>query len=390
MTDCKVALVVASNREAEFLQFLESWCGKGSFPWDTTILVQDGPGPRFRPDDGADEDPEDPAYSTWKELIHEDWGSIGASADCNFSLPPWLSRRDSGIKSWGFARAVLRENADVVITLDDDCLPSNLGAYPARYRSSNVDCDELVESARLSFVQLHLDALFRTSKWGTSVPGFVPRGLPYGEPGPPFYADCLPVMINMGVWQINPDRDSVHELTNRTPENDYKAWIPQKSLYRHTRVMPATQYWPMSGMNLAFRREATPLMYFPRMGEGTPFRRFDDIWAGVIAQKVCGHLGWAMAVGRPIVRHMRASRPMDNLVRESPGIRANEEFWRVIDRIPLDPGMTTPLLCLGWIGESLARLDLATVHDPLLQDYLPPLGDWIRQWCNLFWKEGWQ
>lgn len=387
MTDSKVALVIASNREAEFRQFLEAWSGEGVFPWDTTILVQDGGGARFRP---ADPREGDDGPSGWDDLIHEDWESIGASADSNFNLPPWLSRSDSGIKSWGFARAVLREGADVVIALDDDCLPSSAGAHPSHHRRPGVGYDDLVAAARGDFVDQHLEALFRTPRWGTSVPGLVPRGLPYGEPGPPPPADCLPVMVNMGVWQVIPDRDSVHELTNRDPENYYRPWIPQKSLYRNTRVMPSSQYWPMSGMNLAFRREAAPLMYFPRMGEGTPFRRFDDIWAGVIAQKACRHLGWAMTAGRPVVRHMRASRPMDNLVRESPGIRANEEFWRVIDRIPMDPDLTTPLMCIDRVGEELVRLDCSTVRDPLLRDYLPPLGRWIRQWCHLFWKENWR
>jgi hypothetical protein len=145
----------------------------------------------------------------------------------------------------------------------------------------------------------------------------------------------------------------------------------------------------MSGMNLAFRKEAAPLMYLPRMGQDTPFRRFDDIWCGLIAQKVCAHLGWNMAAGRPIVRHVKASAPMDNLVKEAPGIRANEEFWRVLDAIHMDPYMITPLHCMYAIGDRLAQTDLDKVQDPLLRDYLPSLGKWIRQWCDLFRKAGW-
>ena len=45
-------------------------------------------------------------------------------------------------------------------------------------------------------------------------------------------------------------------------------------------------------MSLAFRIEALPLMYLPLMGEGQPYDRFDNIWGGVIAKRVCDHLGW--------------------------------------------------------------------------------------------------
>jgi hypothetical protein len=193
----------------------------------------------------------------------------------------------------------------------------------------------------------------------------------------------------MGVWATIPDRDAVHELTNWTPEGYYKVWKPRKSVYRHTRVMSPRQYWPMCGMNIAFHRDIAPLMYFPRMGEDSPYRRFDDIWCGVIAQKCLAHLNLACAVGGPIISHTKASRPMDNLVRESPGIRANEEFWKVIDMIVLGPGQNTPLMCMYHVGSWLADA-VIPVKDKELLEYLAQLGNWILGWCEQFTNKGWE
>jgi hypothetical protein len=386
--DRKVAAVIASNREDQFREFVDAWYGQGGFPWDVTILVQDGGGPRFKPEDKE-------ARHRWRDLVHYDWATIVDEQEGE--LPAWLSRRDSGIKAYGFLVAVFAREADVIIALDDDCLPCHLAADPSWQRRKDVDYDALVEAARSGFVEQHLHALDRTRRWATSIPGFVPRGLPYGtdEDGQrqPLIRHnslgTLPIMLNMGVWATIPDRDAVHELTNWTPEGYYQVWKPQKNVYRHTRVMSPHQYWPMCGMNVAFRREIAPLMYFPRMGEGSPFRRFDDIWCGVIAQKCLRHLGLSCSVGRPIISHTKASRPMDNLVGESPGIRANEKFWLFIEGIRLVPAQDTPLRCMKRVGDVLAELG-GSASDELLRGYMPQLGRWILDWCDRFTGAEWE
>jgi hypothetical protein len=389
MDDPTVALVIASNREDQFREFLAAWYGDREFPWDLTILVQDGGDTPFQPDDDDDQ------RHRWHTLVRHDWASIAAAS--GGELPGWLARRDSGIKAWGLLDAVIYRGADVVIALDDDCLPCPLAADPSWHRRKDTDYSKLVEAARVDFVEQHLAALQRTRRWTTTIPGFVPRGMPYGteEDGhhqprvPRNSLGRLPVVLNMGVWATIPDRDAVHELTNWTPEGYYKVWKPQKNVYRHSRVMSPRQYWPFCGMNFAFRREIAPLLYFPRMGEGSPFRRFDDIWCGVIAQKCLGHLGLAGTVGGPIINHTKASLPMDNLVRESPGIRANEEFWQVVDAIDME-GCKTPLGCMIRVAACLAAGAGGDVRDELLHDYLPRLGGWIGEWCDQFTRAGWE
>ncbi|HWT79271.1 MAG TPA: hypothetical protein VN648_10770, partial [Candidatus Methylomirabilis sp.] len=141
-----------------------------------------------------------------------------------------------------------------------------------------------------------------------------------------------------------------------------------------SRVLARGQYVPISGMNLCFQRDFAPLAYFPLQGDGWPYRRFDDIWFGVIAKKACDHLGWSISMGRPSVRHIRASDVYQNLVKEAPGIGFNEHFWRVIDAIELT-GCGTPCDCMRRIGESLAERESC---------YLQSLGVALGTWAELF------
>jgi reversibly glycosylated polypeptide/UDP-arabinopyranose mutase len=116
------------------------------------------------------------------------------------------------------------------------------------------------------------------------------------------------------------------------------------------------------------------LFYFPLMGEGQPYRRFDDIWAGVIAKKVMDHLGWPMSVGEPAVFHVRASDPVQNRIKEMPGITRNETFWQEIDGIELTAG--DPAGCMRELGEQLGRSGS--------DDYMRRLGMALQVWASLF------
>jgi reversibly glycosylated polypeptide/UDP-arabinopyranose mutase len=185
------------------------------------------------------------------------------------------------------------------------------------------------------------------------------RGLPYRHT-----SSLANVYVSMGLWRGSPDLDAIATLTDQPTDALAGA---------RTRVMPSYQYFPLSGMNLAFRRDVACLMYFAPMGAGQPFSRFDDIWCGLVVQRVFRHLGYSIVCGRPWINHRRASDPFVNLVKEAPGIGANENLWQTIDAIPLSGN--SPKDCMQEVAAELAAQS---------DEYLADWGRRIASWCDLF------
>jgi reversibly glycosylated polypeptide / UDP-arabinopyranose mutase len=319
-------LVVPTNRPDELHRFLDAW---SPWPWDRVIIVFDGPqvpaalAERWRGDD---------------RLLLESWADV----DRHVCPPSVISRGDSAIRSYGFWRAWCA-GAEVVFTLDDDCYPSTTPS---------------------DFVAAHLHNLHATPAWSSTVPGLRVRGLPYRNVGV-----LSGVAVSMGLWLGQADLDSVQSLAHARTGEDLVAGTP-------TRVMPSRQYFPLSGMNVAFTREVACLMYFAPMGMEQPYRRFDDIWCGLVVQKVCAHLGRSIICGEPFVVHQRASDPFVNLAKEAPGIGANEGMWAVVDAVELRG--SEPLECMTEMGEALS-LDT--------DGYVRRWGRAITDWCALFTPE---
>jgi reversibly glycosylated polypeptide / UDP-arabinopyranose mutase len=264
-------------------------------------------------------------HYSWQEIVE----SVGDAA--------WIfSRRDSAIRSFGFL-AAYKNGADFILTLDDDCYPYN----------------------NESIIRKHIEAIVGHTRWSSSIPDMRTRGMPYRNKG-----HLSTVVANMGYWSGVPDLDSIQSISN-----PIRNFTPPTG----NRLIPNGQYVPVCGMNLCFRREATPLMYFPLMGEGQPYRRFDDIWCGIIFKKIIDHLRWHLSVGQPFVEHIRASDDFVNLVNEAPGIKANETFWEEIDSIKLTG--STPYDCMLEVGEQLSYNK---------NEYIAKVGLAILTWISLF------
>jgi reversibly glycosylated polypeptide / UDP-arabinopyranose mutase len=295
-------LIVPTIREECIIPFLTAWDQPGL--WDGIIVVEDNPENSFKIDQ-------------YCGVHHFCWKDI----DRDFGHNAWvISRRDGGIKCYGFLKA-FEMGADYIFCLDDDCFP--LG------------------SPRL-FQQKHIHNLENTSRWTESVLGQRTRGIPYKNKG---VLDR--VVFSHGLWSGVPDFDAIQSLTMGA--NPY--FQPPSGTW----VIPKNQYFPYCGMNFAFHQRITPLCYFPFMGINSEFRRFDDIWFGIIAKKICDHLDYQMTSGEPFVDHRRASNVFENLKREAPGIEMNESFWEIIDNISLKG--TTPVDCMMEVAAGLSKFD---------------------------------
>jgi reversibly glycosylated polypeptide/UDP-arabinopyranose mutase len=136
-------------------------------------------------------------------------------------------------------------------------------------------------------------------------------------------------VVNHGLWNGVPDLDGETQLKNE----GMRVTFPPHSLQ-----VPPGVLFPMCGMNLSFRPEALPLVYYLPCGQGQPYHRFADIWCGWVLKKVCDHLGWSVRTGVPFVFHSRASNAAKNAELESHGMAMNDELWSLVEKMEITGG----------------------------------------------------
>lgn len=173
-------------------------------------------------------------------------------------------------------------------------------------------------------IQAHINQLNRKVpiSWITTAEdGVYMRGFPYGV------RTEAQVMLSHGVWEGVPDYDAPTQLLV-----DPKF---QPNYYRG--VIPKGIFFPMCGMNLAFRREVLPYVYFAPVGQYKGAERFDDILAGILLVPKFAELNYGIVSGYARVLHNRASNVFTSLEKEAVGIRHNEEFWKDPEHYEGDP-----------------------------------------------------
>ncbi|MBI4221015.1 MAG: hypothetical protein HY682_12780 [Chloroflexi bacterium] len=276
----KTVIVVPSIREDCIQTFLEAW--KEEFTGHQVIVVEDNPTRTFR--------------IRQPNVLHFSWTEIDAELGARAWIIP---RRTDCVRSFGYYKAY-QAAPDMVVTLDDDCYPLEPG-----------------------FLKKHSDKLAeaRSEAWVSTIDGITPRGVPYYQTER--VSECV---LNHGLWENVPDLDAVAQLSVRRYPRD---------LGLKEQVIPRGVYFPMCGMNLAFRPKLIPALYFLLMGRDYAYDRFGDIWAGVFVKKICDHLGYAITSGSPAVNHKRASSVWANLRKEAPGLEVNESLWQAVDAVVL-------------------------------------------------------
>ena len=199
-----------------------------------------------------------------------------------------IFNKNDGVRNLGFyIIAKYYPDVKTIITLDDDTLPLE------------------------DTIQDHIDTLSKRVpiSWIKSCSEYT-RGFPYAV------REEAPVMISHGLWKGVADWDAPSQLINGNPEIELVS-----------RPVPKGIYMPFCGMNVAFKREALPYMYYAPMGYKVGMDRFADIWLGVNLTRVCAEKNWAIFNGGAVVRHERASNVWKNLQKESKGLELNETYW---------------------------------------------------------------
>jgi hypothetical protein len=229
---------------------------------------------------------------TQREKFLQEWG-VSAVSDYLIMEQDIGGQGCARTKNSGIRKAINR-GAEVIIILDDDCFPEETTTLSA-------------------FAECHLDALkVQDIPIFAAVTDPPSRGTPYFNRTMP-----IPIAASMGFWTENPDYDAPRQLCS-IEECHFKKGII------------SGMYFPLCGMNLAFRAEEWPWCSFINVP------RFDDIWMGFIFQKHAYSQRKAFNLRGPTVRHSRQSSVWKNLRAEAINMERNETIWQEIDAMPKD------------------------------------------------------
>lgn len=291
-------IVVPTIRgEQHFREFLEAW--KDEFRGCHLIVVED------REKSELIDVLEDCSLRGGYTYMDYDWRDI----ERDLGKDAWIiSRKTSAIRSYGYLRAY-RNKALFIATLDDDVKPAKKGHIKDFY-------NKLFQAGDVAD-----NRFFNTLKNRRA------RGTPT--------VHNPKVGIVHGGWFVNHDlcaKDQIG-LNEAYRIGLEEQWVPQNAEFNEG-VIPRGALVSICGMNLAFRTELSPHMYFGLQGhirrnkklEKLPIDRSDDIWAGIHAKRYCDANGYYVLTGAPFCIHTRASEPWNNLKKENGAEEMTQDF----------------------------------------------------------------
>jgi len=239
------------------------------------------------------------------ESFLDSWGiskwENNDAAELRYSIPPWLYlQRDTNrsgcaaTKNRGIQGAI-DDGYENIIVLDDDC-----------FRLPEVESLE-------SFALAHVAALHPVE-----VDLFDQITEPRSR-GTPFFKRSIkmPVAASLGFWRNIGDYDAPGQLI-------HGATHPMN--FRRTPIFG--RYFAFSGMNYAFHRDWWPV------AKQIEIPRYDDIWMGLIWQKIAYARGACFNFAAPDVMHSRQSNVFQNLRDEAIYAEENETLWQRIHEHP--------------------------------------------------------
>jgi len=214
-------------------------------------------------------------------------------------------------KNRGIASAI-ESGSEIAIILDDDCFPH-------------------ADMTLADFIEAHEAALEpQDVEMFEAVTEPPSRGTPYFN-----RTIKMPVAASMGFWTHVGDYDAPSQLVHgATKPMEFR----RRSVYG--------RYFPLCGMNLAFRLSEHPWCEF------IDVPRFDDIWQGFLWQKKAFSEGKCFNLNGPLVLHSRQSNVWKNLSDESLNLERNETMWKKIHEMKLsDYGVMKFVFDSGQVGK---------------------------------------
>ena len=284
----KCAIVVPSCRKTQALEFVDAWKEGVQGLGDACLyIVEDGPSQTF---EFGDEEGE------W--LRHLSW------ADAPAGMLECITVRSPGCRQIGFWQAY-RDGCEIIITLDDDVRPlGGTGGDGCAFLKAF--CKILSEGVPL---------------WIDPLQNYRSRGYPVENTG------TVPVQFHVGCFAGIPDVDGETQLEIEAGLVDH----PPRYLSRPVVAAPG-QLLPINGGICGWQRQLTPYVHYTLWHAELAYRRYDDIWMGILLKRILDLSGRRMSYGPPAVHHQRASDAIANRGYERAGKVWNESFWQILDQ----------------------------------------------------------
>lgn len=240
----------------------------------------------------------------------------------DFDLIP---RETAACRNFGFYYVWRETGYSFVVTLDDDVETRDGFLESYSLLGSTVELPTVVGCGWVNPI-----ALFDAG------PPCFARGFPYEErdlAGFELVPTTARVVCHMGLWDGMLDTNALDKQlfeSYRRRHEDLRVAAPA------TRVGNSADRvkYPVSSMNVGFVRELLPAMYqmpmHRRFAAEYGLWRYDDIWAGYVAQTLIGVRGEAATVGAPIVYHDKAGDLQRELRGEHYGMLMSQFMYEVI------------------------------------------------------------
>jgi hypothetical protein len=256
-------------------------------------------------------------------------------------------------KNIGYLIAITN-GADIIIDLDDDCIPYE-GFWAPRSRNQSVP--SISGSGWVNVYRYFSER----NVW--------PRGLPLehiGDSVPGF--DDLPTVdtdcpIQQSLTDSDPDVDAIYRLTQPLP----------LTFRSDRRVALKSGSWsPFNSQNTAWWSDAFSLLYLPAYCRF----RMTDIWRSFVAQRISWTNDWAVLFQEPTGRQERNEHDlMRDFEDELPGYLHNKKICEALGKLQLRSGIEHLSDNLRACYEQLVRIGMLDSRElDLVQAWIDDLN----------------
>ncbi len=231
----------------------------------------------------------------------------------------WIFNRHTK-RNFGFAYAY-EQNYDAIISLDDDCFPTNEKYFQEHIERISGSSDDF-------FNMLQLFSNIPKNVFDQGARGHVKE-----------IEKKYPVVINQGLWHGDLDLwASTISHTLKSDNGKIPPPISTESLVTQDFVIPKSQLTTVCGMNISFKKEVIPAFAWSyQEPEGDNLSRYDDIWCGVFIKVILDKLEKRMSAGHPVIVHDKGARDITtDLTWEKNGEAINNFLWNKLPDLTLE------------------------------------------------------